>query len=306
MADDLDENFVLEENFKPDGRSRAHESDDEEEEETTDNRTTSSSKRPAPVAKSRGASLGDEAASAKKRKRLNITEILELKKDELNRPDYCVNEFKQLLLKHMDKSFSNVERIDLNLHADADAGCTTSDKLSKYLIKRAKTSVSQSAAQQIGEKFSPKFAKFLKKKKMSAKKARPYAVVLCSSAVRCIQLQKELDETCAQLKNKSLKWIHAFAKHKKLNEQIDYIQKRADPIHLVFATPQRFAQLVQTDAKALKLAALRYCVVDYNHRDCKQKRLVDIPEIKADFVSLLFTHLLPLNREKAKLKFYLA
>ena len=57
--------------------------------------------------------------------------------------------------------------------------------------------------------------------------------------------------------------------------------------------------------RALRLNSLKYVLIDYEHRDCKQKRIVDIPEVKNDLLNLLFGRLLPLNKEKIKLKFCL-
>ena len=98
--------------------------------------------------------------------------------------------------------------------------------------------------------------------------------------------------------------MHAFAKHKKLKEQIEFVQKSKNPIHLVYATPQRLAQLVE--AKALKLEQLKYVVIDYTWRDIKQKRFLDMPDIKEEFFKFCFNTLLKLNKDKTQVKFYLA
>lgn len=98
--------------------------------------------------------------------------------------------------------------------------------------------------------------------------------------------------------------MHAFAKHKKLKEQVEFVQKSKNPIHLVYATPQRLAQLVE--AKALKLDLLKYVVIDYTWRDVKQKRFVDMPAIKEEFFKFCFNTLLKLNKDKIQVKFYLA
>jgi len=98
--------------------------------------------------------------------------------------------------------------------------------------------------------------------------------------------------------------MHAFAKHKKLQEQIDFIKNSKTPIHLVYATPQRLAQLVEADA--LKLNLLKYVCIDYTARDCKLKRFVDIPDLKEEFLKFINKFLFKLNKEKIKFKFYLA
>lgn len=161
----------------------------------------------------------------------------------------------------------------------------------------------------IHKQFSKKFNKKLelyKQKRSDKNKKSPFMVVLCSSAIRCIEIQKALDKHNKHLKSKSLRWIHAFAKHKKLNEQIKFIKDIKYPIDIVYATPQRLSQLTDLEANAIDFKNLKYVLVDYTYRDCKQKRILDIPDIKNDFFKLFFQKLIHLNKKKIKVKFYLA
>ncbi len=89
-----------------------------------------------------------------------------------------------------------------------------------------------------------------------------------------------------------------------MNDQIDFIKNCKTPIHLVYATPSRLAQLV--DANALKLNLLRYVIVDYASRDCKLKRFIDMPDLRDEFFKLTHKYLFGLNKEKIKFRFYLA
>jgi len=280
MADELDENYTLDKKFKV-----AEPIDDQED---LDELQTKSNKFDKPISK--------ETSNSKKikTKKKNITEILEIKKKELNKPSYAYDEFKRILTKFIVDNLSSVERKDFGLNENLN------EKLDELIVKRTKTS-KLPFEQQFEKFFSKKFEKHLQKE---PKLRRPFTIVLCSSAVRCIELQKKLDSTNELIKKKKLKWMHAFAKHKKLQEQIDFIKNSKTPIHLVYATPQRLAQLVEADA--LKLNLLKYVCIDYTARDCKLKRFVDIPDLKEEFLKFINKFLFKLNKEKIKFKFYLA
>lgn len=226
----------------------------------------------------------DESAlkETKKRKKKNITEILELKKDEFNDPNYSRNEFKKMLTNHIEKNLSTVEKQSLNLNDDS---------IEKIILKTNK--LYKSIGKAVKAKLSKKFD-ILNGKKQT--KNNPYCLVLCSSAQRCIQVQKELNLITIN----KIRWMYAFAKHKKLPEQVDFLNKNI--VNLIYGTPSRITQLIETN-EALKLNRLRYVIIDYNHRDCKLKRFIDINEIKQDFLKLFFEHIQPCNKEKVKIKF---
>lgn len=181
-------------------------------------------------------------------------------------------------------------------------------RLNKMILKR-KASLSKLEVQEhFNKKFNSKIKKYLVNKKSQQQgKHAPFAFVLCSSAMRCIELQRLFDANNKYLKEKKLNWFHAFAKHKKLNEQIEYLNKKQSKqtIDLVYATPQRLTQLIE--AKCFDLSQLKYVLVDYTHRDCKLKRFVDMNEIKSEFFVLLFKHLIYLNKQSENIhfKFYL-
>lgn len=242
-------------------------------------------------------------ANRRRPKKKNITEILALKKDELEQPTYAVNEFKKCLLKYINVNLSSVEKNELNLNEVSLTGEpveTIENKLEKLILKRNKIS-HLPFDEQFNAKFNDKLALFLEKPPL---KKSPFLVVLCSSAMRCIDIQTKLDTSNVLIKNKKLRWMHAFAKHKKLPVQIEFIQKLKTPINIVYATPQRLSQLVE--ANALSLDELKYLVIDYTHRDVKQKRFMDMPDIKEEFLKFCFTTLLKLNKETNQVKFYLA
>ena len=168
---------------------------------------------------------------------------------------------------------------------------------------KSKSAANLPFEEQFNMKFNQKIGAFLKTESKSVTQA-PFIIVLCSSAIRCIEIQKRLDTHNEFVKNKKLRWMHAFAKHKKLQEQVDFLGKCKTSTHLIYATPQRLAQLVE--AGALRLHQLEFVVVDYWHRDVKQKRFIDMAEIREDFLKLCFGSLLQLNKDKLQLRFYLA
>lgn len=116
MADDLEDNFELDEKFagqQPD----LVESTDEEEAEAFANIgpfvEAKSQKRKFESLNSKKTSSSE--TPNKKNKKKNITEILELKKNEINQPTYAINEFKKSLIKFINVNLSSVEKNELNL-----------------------------------------------------------------------------------------------------------------------------------------------------------------------------------------------
>ncbi|KAL2076510.1 hypothetical protein ACEWY4_027890 [Coilia grayii] len=60
--------------------------------------------------------------------------------------------------------------------------------------------------------------------------------------------------------------------------------------HIGVGTPARIAELIQKDG--LSLEALKYVVLDWNWRDQKSRRMVDIPEVKPEMLKMLETGIL--------------
>ena len=273
MADDLEENYVIEENFLNNNKKRPLNND---------------------LAVEFDVNPLDEVKSAKKHKKKTITEILELRKDEINKPAFARNELIQILSEHIAKKLSIVEKNDLNLNSDVQ------NYLNKLILKRK--FVKLTLNQQFEKKFDTKISKYLKLEKL--KNGQPFAIVLCSSAQRCIEFQKQIDK----FTGKRVRWMHGFAKHKKLADQIDYIKKNR--INLIFATPNRLLQLLDENDELFHkniFRFLKYIILDYTSRDCKLKRLLDINEIREGFLKLFFKYLQPVNckAKKTKIKFYL-
>ena len=311
MADDLDENYFVEKEFvqktqklDTNSVSDGEENDDNSENDEMEAKANVQSKNDAKFLNKRKIGDHDTIASTvneskkKRHKKKNITEILKIReKTQKNQPSFPIKEFKRVLLKYLNENLSSVEKNDLNL--------STEERLDKMILKRKTTHLLE-FHEQFKKKFDKKLNTYLENKDKSSRKCEPVMLVLCSSAIRCIELQKSLGNVMESIQSKKLRWIHAFAKHKKLHQQIEFIQSATHPIHMVFATPNRFMQLIQDEKKAFKMDQLKYVCVDYTHRDCKQKNFFDNPEIKVDFLKLFFNHLIKLNTNKINVKFYLA
>jgi len=274
MADDLnDDNCLVDESFTLKARKRPHEDEEDLEEDVEET------------------VVGTDVEKKKKKKKLNLTQILELKKDELSKVDYSKNELKKILLDYVKKNLSVIDRQDLNL---------SDESILDKLILNCSKKMDLSLSEKIEKRFDEKFGELMQQKKSGKAKHKPFAIFLSSSAVRCIQVEKELRQLT---KKHQMRWMFAFAKHKKLSEQVDFLKEK--PVQIVFATPARLIQLIESDEKALQLSSLKYLIVDYSNRDCKLKRFVDQNEIRADFLQLFFKHVQPLNREKLKIKLFL-
>lgn len=131
----------------------------------------------------------------------------------------------------------------------------------------------------------PKWAKV---QKQHTEKSSVALLIVCSSALRTIELIKQL----IAFKG-SAKTIKLFAKHIKIEEQVKQLQKGVT--HIGVGTPGRISALIDRDG--LNLKALRYLVLDWNWRDQKLRRMVDIPEIKLDFMKLLDNSIIKSCRE---------
>ena len=185
-------------------------------------------------------SIEDTVNKKTKKKRKNITEEIELNSKELSDPDNQINEF-QCIVNHFHNSLSSVEKKDYNL----------SKEKTKMLVLKKSLSLSKEPLHvQFNKKFNLKINKISKKKNYehSKKKSavlKPFIIILCSSASRCIQFQKELSQNNKYLKKGKISWYFAFAKHKNLNEQISYLKnikskKSSINASILFGTPSLF------------------------------------------------------------------
>ncbi|AWP13367.1 putative protein CMSS1 isoform 2 [Scophthalmus maximus] len=121
----------------------------------------------------------------------------------------------------------------------------------------------------------PKWAKV---RKQHTEKSSVILLIVCSSALRTIELIKQLTTFKGDARA-----VKLFAKHIKIEEQVKLLQTAVT--HIGVGTPGRISALIEKEG--LSLQALKYVVLDWNWRDQKLRRMVDIPEIKLDFMKLL-------------------
>ncbi|KAM4796621.1 protein CMSS1 [Rhinophrynus dorsalis] len=126
----------------------------------------------------------------------------------------------------------------------------------------------------------PKWSKLSKNHK---EKKSVLLLVVCSSAHRTLELIKLINAFKGDTKIMKL-----FAKHIKIKDQIKWLEKNV--IHLGVGTPGRIKALIEQDG--LSLESLKYLVLDWNWRDQKLRRMVDIPEVKKEMLELLETGLI--------------
>lgn len=319
MADDLDDNYLIEKDLSP------------ANEETLDSERSPLDKLKKDGVKKKPKSELDSIAkessthseksnSNKKKKKMNITELISREGSKLNSWLYIKNEFKKALLKYINDNLSSVEKNDLNLTMHGNDASSIEKRLNKMLLKLSKKN-NKKRNLSFAKKFKLKFNKKLqllkqkeKNNKQDNKQPSPSIIILCSSAIRCIQVEKLLGDKIDLIKSKKIRWMHAFAKHKNLQKQIEFIKSTShlahqspiheSPIQLIYATPKRLLDLIKADC--FNLNYLKHVVIDYTFRDCKLKRFFDMPDIKNDFFHLFFEIFMKYNKDKIQIKFFLS
>jgi len=141
----------------------------------------------------------------------------------------------------------------------------------------------------------PKWKKQLKE---HTEKNSPIILVISGSAVRCCQLNQEANN----YKGENCKTGKLFAKHLKLKDQAAKLKK--DKIDFAVGTPARVLELCEQGH--LNLSHTKLVVIDYNWRNVKLKRIVDIKEVKEPLMKFVTKHVIPafVNHEKAKIALY--
>ncbi|XP_052087457.1 protein CMSS1-like [Mytilus californianus] len=266
MADNLDDEWWEKQNNQvPDSGSESNDEDVEiEKADSKQNKrkitTTETDKDEDPPKKK------------KKKKRKRITE--ELKEGSSKRGS--AEQLVQVIEKHFDGKLSAVEQDEMKLDTGHDFyGSSEED--------HTPTSYFRSIL--------PKWNKLLK---TELKPGSPLVLVLCSSAIRAVELNRELKD----FKTESCKCAKLFAKHFKLEEQQKFLEKRV--CHLGIGTPNRILALLKL--KALHPDVIKAVVLDFNWRDVKSKRIIDIPDVKGDLLNLMKDYLIPhINNSKCKI-----
>ncbi|KAB0341817.1 hypothetical protein FD754_018743, partial [Muntiacus muntjak] len=111
--------------------------------------------------------------------------------------------------------------------------------------------------------------KWVKLRRNHSEKKSVLMLIVCGSAVRALELIRSM--TAFKGDSKVMK---LFAKHIKVQEQVKLLEKRV--VHLGVGTPGRIKQLIKQGG--LHLNPLKFLIFDWNWRDQKLRRMMDIPE----------------------------
>uniref|UniRef100_A0A8C8J6U5 Protein CMSS1 n=1 Tax=Oncorhynchus tshawytscha TaxID=74940 RepID=A0A8C8J6U5_ONCTS len=191
----------------------------------------------------------------RKKKKKTITDVLATSDPKPGSPV----DLQSLVLEHFKDKRSVIELEELKLQESCFVRSNDlTHSLSSYL-----------------KEICPKWAKV---QKQHTEKSSVVLLIVCSAALRVIELIKQLTTFKGEAKVLKL-----FAKHIKVEEQVKLLQTRVT--HIGVGTPGRLSALIEKEG--LTLPPLRFLVLDWNWRDQKLRRMVDVPEVKGDLLKLL-------------------
>ncbi|XP_035248488.1 protein CMSS1 [Anguilla anguilla] len=196
-----------------------------------------------------------EPKPKKRRKKKTITDVLATSEPKVGSPA----DLQKLVHDHYSDKRSVIEMEELKL---PDSCFLASNDLTHSLSSYLK-------------EICPKWAKV---QRLHTEKRSVALLIVCSSALRTIELIKQMTTFKGEAKV-----IKLFAKHIKVEEQVKLLDKAVT--HIGVGTPGRIKALIEKEG--LSLQALRFLVLDWNWRDQKQRRMVDVPEVKGDLLKLL-------------------
>lgn len=110
----------------------------------------------------------------------------------------------------------------------------------------------------------------------------PVALIVAGAALRVADLVRSCRPLRGQRGGEIAK---LFAKHMKVAEQVEYLKQTA--VSVAIGTPDRLGKLLSAE-DGLKLTNLEYIVLDMTHRDAKNRTLLDIPETRKEVFASLF------------------
>ncbi|XP_075398534.1 protein CMSS1 [Tenrec ecaudatus] len=196
-----------------------------------------------------------EATKTKRRKKKKITDILAKSEPKPGAPE----DLQKLLKDYFSSSRSVIELEELTLPDSCFLKANDlTHSLSSYL-----------------KEICPKWVKL---RKNHNEKKSVLMLIICSSAIRALELIRSM--TAFKGDSKVMK---LFAKHIKVQEQVKLLEKHV--VYLGVGTPGRIKELVKQGR--LDLNPLKFLVFDWNWRDQKLRRLMDIPEIRKEVFELL-------------------
>ena len=110
----------------------------------------------------------------------------------------------------------------------------------------------------------------------------PVVLIIAQSALRCIELGKILKNSSSA---KIFAFHYLFAKHKKLSEQIELLEKSTTVFNIIIGTPKRIDDIFERNV--LNLKRLKLVLIDWNYQNIKQQRLIDLHQLKSELCHLL-------------------
>lgn len=111
-------------------------------------------------------------------------------------------------------------------------------------------------------------------------------LILCSSALECIAVIKEVNH-----KIKGLKTAKCFARHLKINEQLDLLRKGAHPVAV--GTPGRVLSILNAEPSVFR--HVTKIIIDVK-RDVKLRSIFDIPETAQPLLETLMECMTKLDK----------
>ncbi|XP_023414810.1 protein CMSS1 isoform X1 [Loxodonta africana] len=209
----------------------------------------------------------EEATKTRRRKKKKITDVLAKSEPKPGTPE----DLQKLMKDYYSSNRSVIELEELNLPDSCFLKANDlTHSLSSYL-----------------KEICPKWVKL---QKNHSEKKSVLLLIVCSSAIRALELMRSM--TAFKGDSKVMK---LFAKHIKIQEQVKLLEKRV--VHLGVGTPGRIKELVKQGA--LDLNPLKFLVFDWNWRDQKLRRLMDIPEIRKEVFELLEMEVLSLCKSES-------
>ncbi|XP_005097782.1 protein CMSS1 [Aplysia californica] len=280
MADDLAEDWWVEE-----GEPEEPSKDSTSPEKTADDVSTADVKKSEQKAQKRqrddredgekkqkkrkvsaGKKKKEKVASDSKKERKRITDVPE---EELTKPG-TAEDVHSVMTQALKERLGQAALEDLLPDAENDFFTNNSDCLSPSAYLKLI--------------LHPVWRSALKKSLYMKKLGSPCLLIITSSAIRAVELNRQikdfLDGKCKVAK--------LFAKHMKVEDQKKFLSKTNCQVGI--GTPGRISVLIKQGA--LHIESLVGVVLDWNWRDQKLKRLVDIPEVRGDLMTLLREHLL--------------
>ncbi|XP_050974479.1 protein CMSS1 isoform X2 [Labeo rohita] len=208
------------------------------------------------ITQERSEKKGDkESNKNKKRRKKTITDVLTSSEPVAGSPADLMS----LLKSHHSKTRSVIEQDEVALNESCFLRCNDlTHTLSSYL-----------------KEVCPKWAKI---QKQHTQARSVVLLIVCGSALRTIDLIKQLTAFKGEAKVLKL-----FAKHIKVEEQIKSLSKGVS--HIAVGTPGRICALLEKEG--LTTQGLKYLVLDWNHRDQKQRRMVDMTEVTGDLMKMM-------------------